>query len=71
MNAFEVTARNGQIARNCGPGSNHHGVVTAAQLFPSHVRTDCDAGAEAGAFGLHLLRAAVNPSFSILKSGMP
>lgn len=60
MDTLKVTTRNGQIAGNCSPGSNHDGVVTAAQLFPSHVRTDCDAGAEAGAFGLHLLQAAVN-----------
>ena len=49
-------------------------MVSLAQLVtlePFGQLADHHAGAERHAFGLHLLDAAVDVDFSILKSGMP
>ena len=60
VHAVELAARDRQVARHGGAGGDHDGVVAAAQLLPGHVGADGDAGPEAGAFGLHLVQAAVH-----------
>ena len=69
VDAVELAARDRQVTRDGGAGGDHDGVVPAAQLLPGHVGADGDAGAEAGAFGLHLLQPAVHLLFFHLEVG--
>ena len=67
VDAIEFAARNLHIARHAGANSHNHSIVTIAQLIPRDVLADFHAGAEAGAFGFHLLDTAVNQTLFELK----
>ena len=63
VDAIEFAARNLHIARHAGADGHHDGVVTVTQVIPRDVLADFHVGAEAGAFGLHLLDTAVDQTF--------
>jgi hypothetical protein len=86
MDAVEVAAGHRQVARLLGAAGQQHGVEVLLQLLGrdgflgpvgdlgalgQSFAADHHAGAEGDALGLHLLDAAVDVVFSILKSGMP
>ena len=54
VHAEQVAAGDRQVARHRGAGGDHDGVVARPQVVPGDVLADLDAGAEAGALGLHL-----------------
>ena len=59
MDAVQLAAWNLHIARHAGADGHHDGVVTVTQIIPRDVLANFHVGAEAGAFGLHLLDTAV------------
>ena len=59
VDAVQLAAWNLHIARHAGADGHHDGVVTVTQVIPRDVLANFHVGAEAGAFGLHLLDTAV------------
>ncbi len=59
----------GQVARRGGTAGEDDRVELLAQLVGRDVDTDVDAGAEDGAFGLHLREAAVDVPLLHLELG--
>ncbi len=66
VDAVELAARHGQVARNTRPGREHDGVVLFAKLIE---RRDIDAEAELDAFGDELLHAALDERLLDLELG--
>jgi hypothetical protein len=69
VDAAELAARRGQVARHGRPDREHHGVVALAQLRAGDRRPDRDAGAEDGALATHLVDAPVDLQLLHLELG--
>jgi hypothetical protein len=69
MNAGEVAAGDGQIARLFGSARQHHRVVELQQVLRRKIDAHMDAVAKHHAFRLHLLQAAIDMGLFHLEIG--
>ena len=71
VDAVQLAAGHGQVARVLGAAGEQDGVMIAAQVFDRNIAADVRVGDELHAFGAHLLQRRSMRCFSILKFGMP
>ena len=69
MDAVEIAAGHGEIARLLGAAGEQHGVIVALELLDGEIAADVDVAMEGDAFGLHLLDAALDDVFLHLEVG--